>query len=323
MAGEPEAARVGLREAVARDREATASKARRDRDLARVRDQPWFEATLTELENEPEPEPDNASAPASAGANANATPLSEAQLAQLRAKLEAKHQVRAPIRASLTQPGSGGETLAWAIYTVGAMDLCRKTESKSACTAKLRGDGDAGDFDKTGCGREFLIRARFGAQLRLDDPVELAVPCKIAALRRFEAVDVDADAAPEIVVDVTGRHVGVGMDHTEIVAGGGEVRILRLDNSTQFELRVAWEVMDVAPGHERSQTFTLVDKNADGHADLLIETMEFVGDIAAVEFDDAMWVSSEPDDEAVGPYAAQLRRYLPDKDEWGPPVDLP
>lgn len=46
LAGDEQLAKLGLTEAVARDREATASRARSHVDLVTMRDKPWFEPTL-------------------------------------------------------------------------------------------------------------------------------------------------------------------------------------------------------------------------------------------------------------------------------------
>ena len=121
---------------------------------------------------------------------------------------------------------------------------------------------------------------------------------------------------------MTGQQSGVGMHESEFREAGREVRILRLDDTAQFELTVEWTIAEIAPGYERSQTFNFTDENGDGHADLFIETKEFVG-IANLAFDDALWLTSEVDEEAVGPYSSQMRYYKPDVDEWGPPVEGP
>jgi hypothetical protein len=317
MAGNDDAARLGLEAAVARDREGVAAKARRDADLAAVRDKPWFEPTLTGAATEGASQPEPSAPPSSAA------PLSKAQLAQLTAKLEAKHGVKVEVRASLTQPGEAGETLAWAIYSLSVMDECLKTSTKKQCLARHGAEPEDGKLDETKCNRESLIRARFSADdVTLDEPTKLQVPCKIARIREFDARDVDADGKAEIVVDVTGLHMGEGFRASEMVAGGRDVEILRLDDSKQFDLTVAWELSDLTPSSGRSRTYKFTDENSDGHPDLFIEMVEFEGDIN-IEFDDAMWVTSEPDEEMVGPHSSKLRYYDASKDEWGPEIAGP
>ncbi|HLT35833.1 MAG TPA: VCBS repeat-containing protein [Enhygromyxa sp.] len=310
LAGDQQLARLGLSEAVSRDREATANKARRDADLATVRDQPWFEPTLR---GEPAVAPVAPIAPAGAGS------LSKPQLESLIARLEARHGVRPVVRASLTHASEPDKEVAWLLYTIRSIDLCQKTASKQQCTTKLRGEPEDGDFDQTSCGREYLLRAQLGAEPILAEPRELKVPCKVAKLRQFEADDVDADGETEIVVDVTGRQTALGMHETELIEAGREVAILRMDGTAQFELSVAWTIAEIAPGHERTQTFQLIDKNGDGHPDLVVETREFVG-IDDLKFDDAMWLTSqgEEDDPTFGPLITQVRHYLPDQDQWQP-----
>lgn len=310
LAGDHEAAQLGLAAAVARDREATASKARRDADLASVRDEPWFEPLLR---GEPTPSPTP---------SAKAKPLSKAQLDPILTQLEAKYGVRPVVRASLVHVEPGGETLGWVLFGITKMDECLKTSTKAKCTAQLKSGRDMGDFDDRTCAREYVVRAQLGDELTLAEPRELKPACSAANVRRFELADVDVDGKLELILDVTGRHFGYGVHEEEAIDAAREVRILRLDDTVQFELTVRWSTVAIAPGDERSQRFTLTDDNGDGHADLFIETKEFVG-IDELAFDDALWLTSEVDDEAVGPYSAHVRHYQPATDEWGPPVAKP
>jgi hypothetical protein len=233
------------------------------------------------------------------------------------AKLEAKYGVRPVVRGSIAHEDGG-----WVLFSITKMDECLKTSSKSKCTAQLRGAGDMGDFDDRTCGKEYVVRAQLGAEVTLAEPRALKPACKAANVRRFELADVDADGELELILDVTGRRVGVGAHEEEVIEAGREVRILRLDDTVQFELTVGWTTVAIAPGDERTQTFALTDANGDGHADLFIETKQFVG-IDELDFDDALWLTSEVDEEAVGPYSAHTRFYEPATDEWGPPVPKP
>lgn len=303
LAGDTPLVELGLREAVARDRQASASKARRDADLASVRGEPWFEPILRG-------EPIEAPPPAPLAGPA----LSKTQLEPLLAKLEAGHGVRPKVRASIAHTDDGGP-IGWVLYTISSMDLCRKTGTQKACTAKLRGEPEDGDYDQTGCGHEYLVRAQLGAEPILAEPIALRVPCKIGKLRRFEADDVDADGKLELVIDVTGRQQALGMHETEIHELGRDLRILRLDGSTQLEFVVEFSISEIAPGYALTRKFELVDDNGDGHPDLLIETRDFTG-IVDLEFDDALWLA-EGDEEVVGPITLEVRHYLPAKDQWG------
>lgn len=309
LAGDHEAAQLGLAAAVARDREATANKARRDADLASVRDQPWFEPILRGKQTP----------------SVKAKPLSKAQLDPILTQLEAKYGVRPVVRASLVHADQSGETLGWVLFGITKMDECLKTSTKAKCTAQLKGGRDIGDSDDRSCAREYVVRAQLGATLTLAEPRELKPACSAANVRRFELADVDADGKLELILDVTGRHLSYGAHEEEAIEAGREVRILRLDDTVQFELTVRWTTSGIAPGYERSQRFTLTDDNADGHADLFIETKEFVG-VDYLDFDDALWLTTEvneEDEEAVGPYSAHVRYYQLATDEWGPPVAKP
>jgi len=241
-------------------------------------------------------------------------------LRRLSTALEARHGIRVKVRASLALAGENGETLGWAVYTVGKMELCLRDESQKQCKVTLLGEPELGDYDQTKCGHEFVVRARLSEALHVDDPIELSVPCKVDELRRLAAADVDADGEAEIVVDVTGKQSALGMHHTDLVRGARDVRIFRLDGSTQLEFAVAWELSEIAPGGGTTRMFEWRDENGDGHPDLVVKAREFEG--YHFRFDDAMWLSS-PQEDHVEPISTSVHTYVPSRDEWLPPIPAP
>src|SRR5690606_27471952 len=103
---------------------------------------------------------------------------------------------------------------------------------------------DPNEFDDSVCKESRMVRARFGAELQIDEPVTLPLPCSITRIAAFEARDVDADARTEIIVDLYGtRTAGIGMHEDPHTESGRAVRIVRLDGSAQFELSFVWTIM--------------------------------------------------------------------------------
>lgn len=337
-AGNEDIARVGLVEAVRRGGEAAVDKARRDADLAAVRKAAWFEPVM----NGEDPSPPAASptapatapptaAPAIAGPVAPAagvsvpaepdelpgfsgaidTPIAGTSLASLKAKLVETHGVPVAIRGSLLlAAGSDGAREAYAVYDFSRFAACVKTSNKKACRKKLTGDEE--EDNQLECTDAFLVRALLAAagtwEIRATKPLDLG--CEVKRVLQLLALDLDHDGADEILLDVNGQHAYESVrdevnDRTRIV------QVFRLDGSTQLELRTAFTEAFMS-GDTTAHRHYFADGNADGHADVVLQSVELQGE-EGFSVNDELWSDDIAED---SPITTQIVPYDPVSDAW-------
>lgn len=317
-AGQPELSRLGLREAVARDAAAAVAKARKDKDLASVRSESWFEPTLAGEADSPEPDP--TPLPAPTGGNeappGKKSPIGAPDRARIANAIQEQHGVAAKVLASFSSPG---DTHGWVLYELSLMDLCLREATKKACRDKLRQE-DVGVEDRRKCKEINLVRAKLSDPTELAEPFGLKLPCKASKVRRFDGVDIDRDGKLEVLVDVTDEFTSSGAHDSDIVDHARHVVILRHDGTSQLDMPLAWGMSEFAPPSAEATRIEYPDHNGDGHPDLLLRTVEFVGSEESVEqvYDD-IFVKALDEEGENAPETVAIRLYEPDNDEWGAP----
>ena len=244
-------------------------------------------------------------------------PLAKAQLTQLRDALKAKHGVETVVKSSLLVTPASGDPIAFAVYEYSIFDECQKTSTKKECRKKLRGDREMGETNDMRCTKAWMVRAELGAKVALDEPAKVSVPCTIGRVRGLFEADVDADSKPEVVLDVVGKRETEGFREGGETYANRTVRIFRLDGTSQFTLDVSWVLIEFTPAEETSQRYGLEDTNGDGHPDLELQTVEFMGE-DMTEFDGVLWPALD-DPDVIHKVSTQVLVYSPSADEWVAP----
>ncbi len=240
-------------------------------------------------------------------------PLAKAQLTTLRDALTAKHGVKAVVKSSLLVTPTSADPIAFAVYEYSQFDECMKTGTKKECRERFRGDPEMAQTNDMRCTKAWLVRAELGASVTLGEPVKVTVPCTIGRVRALFEADVDADGKSEIVVDVIGKRETEGFREGAETYANRTVRILRLDGTSQFDLDVGWVLIEYAAGEETSKRYGVVDDDGDGHPDLEVQTVEFLGQ-DTIEFDGVLWPAFDvPEIQGV---SVQVLRYSAATDAW-------
>ncbi len=326
-------AQAGLVEAVRRGGKAAVDKARRDADLASVRGEAWFEPVMNG--EDPSPPTTPAATPPTTpsvapsvtpGPSPSApvepdelpgfsaaidTPIDRASLATLKAKLVETHGVPVAIRGSLQlAAGADGAREAWAVYDFSRFAACVKTSNKKACRKELTGDEE--EDNQLECTDAFLVRASLAAtgtwEVRATQPLDLG--CEIKRVLHLLALDIDHDGADEILLDVNGQHAYMSV-RDEMNERARIVQVFRLDGSTQLELRTAFTEAFMS-GDTIAHRHYFADGNADGHADVVLQSVELRGE-AGMGVNDELWSDDIPED---SPITAQVVPYDPVSDAW-------
>lgn len=331
--GNAELARVGLVEAVRRGGKAAVDKARRDADLASVRTEAWFEPVMRGEDPAPPAAPPTTAgaapsiaapvAPASSPSapaepdelpgfsGVSDTPIAGASLTTLKAKLVETHGVPVAIRGSLQlAAGPDGAREAYALYDFSRFAECVKTSNKKACRKQLTGDEE--EDNQLECTDAFLVRASLAAagtwEIRATKPLDLG--CEVKRVLNLIALDLDHDGADEILLDVNGQHAYASV-RDEINERVRIVQVFRLDGSTQLELRTEFtEAFMSSDGDAHRHYFA--DGNADGHADVVLQSVELRGE-EAFAVNDELWSDDIAED---SPISTQLVPYDPVADAW-------
>lgn len=250
------------------------------------------------------------------------TPMSRSQKRQLREALAKRHQFKPPVRGSVVYDNAGA-TEVWAVYETPLFDACvAEKKNRKACRKKFIGDPDDGTSNQMECARHALVHASFGPSLAVDKPISIMKSaCALGKVRRFEAVDIDADGAKEIVIDLTWNRQSTGYREGEVEEGGRFVRMLRLDGTIQYEFAFDWFMSDMTPTQDQAQRFTLNDTNGDGHPDLEILFVEMDG-VLGPTFDEEAF--PHPGDvENPGAFTLQTWPYDKKSDRWVEPKKSP
>lgn len=328
---------VALVEAVRRDSLAAGKKIRSDDDLARYRSAEWFEPILrgedpsqTTPPNPtdpvapptpiPTPTPSGAGQPLPIGV---AKPLAKPKIEQLRDQLGVVHGLRPVVRGSLETTNANGELVAWAVYDYSRYDACVLTQSKKACRSKLGADqGDEeeegegeGEMNQMKCTDQWLARATFGTTLVVDAPQPLKIACTADKLRRLDLVDIDGDGQQEVVLDISGSSSLEGFRESEAIDVGRVVKILRLDGTSQFDFSLAWVAVEIAPEGQVAKRVFVRDTNADGHLDLVIESVEFMA-VVGSDYDLDFWPTGDEEEQDIGSVKEEIWLYDPKADAW-------
>jgi hypothetical protein len=293
--------RVGLKEAVARDALAAAKKARLDEDLAKYCDAPWFDAALggstdatvaeAEVPDEPLDPAKLTSLPAPKDGqplpSGVATPLAKGELARVRKALAASLNLEPTLRGSLALASPDGRELAFVVYDFTEQQLC-----------KAEADGDRDDYaiclellepksrerselgNRTKCVQQFVVRVELGAAPLLGEPIELEVACDPNDVRRFDAVDIDADGQLEVVLDMIGMTKTTDLEGDPASNRARQFAIVRLDGTVQYQFE--FDADAELPFGEITRVF-VHDANADGHLDLIEQTIDRYDDLECAE----------------------------------------
>jgi hypothetical protein len=308
--------RVGLTEAVARDARKVASKARRDADLAKYRDAPWFEAALggspdaaagkrevaepdvpldpATLTSQPAPKDGQ---PLPSGV---ATPLAKGELARVRKALAASLNLEPTLRGSLALASPDGRALAFVVYDFTEQQLCKADadgdrEDYASCLEDLqpqaRDRSELGNHTK--CVQQFLVRVELGAEPLLGEPIDLEVACDPNDVRRFDGVDIDADGQLEVVLDMLGMTKTTDLDGETAYNRARQFAIVRLDGTVQYRFDIS---ADAELPFIKIKRVFVHDANADGHLDLLEQTIDRYDDLECAEprADLDFWPSCSP-----------------------------
>lgn len=121
--------------------------------------------------------------------------------------LDARFGARPRVRAALRHEAAGGAVSFFALHERGALEAClhsRGSGARAACRREIATgpDGEVSS-ELAGCRRHGV--ARLTAEWAVEDSVRLDVGCRIHALRSFDLVDLDADAHPELLMDIETR----------------------------------------------------------------------------------------------------------------------
>jgi hypothetical protein len=318
---------------VRRDSLAAGKKIRSDDDLARYRSAEWFEPILRGEDPSqttppkptdpvspltPIPTPSGAGQPLPIGV---AKPLAKPKIEQLRDQLAVVHGLRPVVRGSLETTNANGELVAWVVYDYSRYDACVLTQSKKACRSKLGADqGDEegegeGEMNQMKCTDQWLARATFGTTLVVDAPQPLKIACTADKLRRLDLVDIDGDGQQEVVLDISGSSSMEGFRESEAIDVGRVVKILRLDGTSQFDFSLAWVAVEIAPEGEVAKRVFVRDTNADGHLDLVIESVEFMA-VVGSDYDLDFWPTGDEEEQDIGPVKEEIWLYDPKADAW-------
>jgi hypothetical protein len=333
--------RVGLTEAVARDARKAASKARRDADLAKYRDAPWFEAALggssdAAARKREVAEPDVPLDPATLTSqpapkdgqplpSGVATPLAKGELARVRKALAASLNLEPTLRGSLALASPDGRALAFVVYDFTEQQLCKADaegdrDDYASCLEDLEPQArDRSELgNRTKCVQQFLVRVELGVEPRLGEPIELEVACDPNDVRRFDAIDIDADGQLEVVLDTVGVTKTTDLDGETAYNRARQLAIARLDGTIQYQFGLAADAE--LPFTEIKRVF-VHDVNADGHLDLLEQTIDRYDDLECAELraDLDFWPSCSPLGWQGHELLTTVMRYDAASDTWQSP----
>lgn len=317
--GDERMARIGLTEALARDRASVERKASRDADLASVRGSGWFASLFATVDpaaaSEVEPagaEGERARTPPKQPKTTNAR-LRKPQLAAIAEQLATRHGLPVRFRSSLALT----DTIAFVVYDYKRYDACLLQASKQECRKQLAGRTYEPRISDYECRSTWIARVALGGTIELAEPVRLEAPCKVDSVRRFVAGDFDGDGSEEVLL------MAVGVRSTDLSVeadtfAGSVFMVLRSDGSVQLDLHYAWSLStSTGPhddtGHDVGHRQWLRDVDGDGRLDLEIESIPFPGeDEFDVDYD--LWPAlDEPPDR---PVTYEVRLYDASTDSW-------
>lgn len=318
--------RVGLIEAMARDPEATAAKARGDGDLAAYRAAPWFEAVVgpraARVPDEDEPQiPDDA---ALAGPKLDRphplppgrhVPLAAARLEQVRPELLDTHGLYPQLRASLEFQDEAGVTRGYVVYDYSVVDECMTRHRQRFCVQRFGEGPDYDRYDRSHCTKQFIARIRFDEQLELEVR-ELGFYCGPADVQRLDVLDADGDGVDEVVIDIRSRAELLGMRYTSDFWSGQVFEVHRLDGSPQFRFEHHVRTYEILSLNETFRRVVTRDLDEDGHVDFVIQSRMFETN-SAYRFSDDFW--PDPSDErhvALDKLRTEIHEYDPEEDRW-------
>lgn len=321
--------RVGLNEAMARDPEATATKARADADLSAYRSAPWWEATVgpspprgssddeLEIPTDAELVGPKLAEPHILPAGRH-TPLDPERLELVRAKLMEIHGLYPQLRGSLEFSDEAGVLHAYVVYDYSVLDGCMLKRHKQVCFAEWGEDREeGGGWDMTHCVRACITRLTFapGGKLEADERY-LSFGCGPANVYRLDLVDADGDGADEVVIDIRSRGVVLGRRYTKDYLMGRVFEVHRLDGTPQFAFEHDLRTFSIMDTPELFRRVVAKDLNKDGYIDFVIQARE-IGANAKYPVDAEFWpVLSDAGYRVVGALKTEVRHYKPGKDRW-------